>query len=92
MITSLITFLPISLGLFCQAPKIINFLPTSTIVRVGEMAARDEGYNVNARGIYFNEMRKNGKEPILGYASIGLFEDSQLLLLCHKIMDLADRL
>jgi len=54
--------------------RVQHFIPTSEIVRVGTMAARDEGYHPETEGTYLNELRtSDGREPIPGYASIGLF-------------------
>ena len=57
-----------------------RIIPTSEIVRVASMAARDEGYNPSVNGTYLNELRTaDGKEPIPGYASIGLYKDGHLV-------------
>lgn len=56
------------------------FIPTSDVVRVASMAARDEGFNVSLGGNYLDELRtKDGKEPYPGYTSIGLYQDDHLV-------------
>jgi hypothetical protein len=56
------------------------FIPTSEVVRVASMAARDEGYDPNAPGMYLDELRtKDGKEPIKGYSSIALYKHGQIV-------------
>jgi hypothetical protein len=76
---SIATLFIVSVALFVQAvPKMTYFLPTSTVVRVAGMAARDEGYEPGARGTFLDELRKNGKEPILSYTSIGLYKEAHL--------------
>jgi|WetSurSiteA1Bulk_404760.scaffolds.fasta_scaffold47221_2 hypothetical protein len=70
----------ICLALCFQGDPIVKrFLPTSEVVRVATMAALDEGFNPAAHGIYLHELRKNGKEPIPGYTSIGLYKDAHLI-------------
>jgi hypothetical protein len=69
----------ISLVLCFQTVSISRFMPTSEVVRVAAMAAQDEGYNPDVKGTYLDELRKNGKEPIPGYASIGLYKDGHLI-------------
>lgn len=60
--------------------RVQHFIPTSEIVRIGAMAARDEGYDPDVEGTYLNELRTpEGKEPIPGYASIGLFVHGHLV-------------
>jgi hypothetical protein len=55
-------------------PNVTRFLPTSELVRVASMAARDEGYNVEAQGIYLDELRTaNCRPPLPGYDSIALY-------------------
>ncbi len=57
-------------------PKVIHFIPTSEVVRVSTMAARDEGYDPLRRGIFLHELRTaDCKSPIQGYESISLFEN-----------------
>ncbi|MBM3790644.1 MAG: hypothetical protein FJW35_09890 [Acidobacteria bacterium] len=56
------------------------FMPTSTVVRIASMAARYEGYDSEARGTYLDELRaRDGKEPLPGYSSIGLYKDGHLI-------------
>jgi hypothetical protein len=50
-------------------------IPTSEVVRVATMAARDEGYDPNAPGMFLDELRLNGKEPVEGYTSIALYKN-----------------
>jgi hypothetical protein len=70
----------VSLAFLVQAvPKITRFIPTSDVVRIGEMASRDEGYDPEEAGTYLDVLRKNGKEPIPGYASIGLYKDGHMV-------------
>jgi hypothetical protein len=58
----------------------IHFIPTSDVVRVAWMAARDEGYDPNAIGTFLDELRTaDGKEPLPGYTSIGLYVDVKLV-------------
>ena len=59
--------------------EIHRFIPTSTVVRVASMAANDEGYKVGEKGCYLDELRVDGKEPLPGYTSIGLYLDSRLI-------------
>jgi len=78
---SILALAIVSIALSTQtAPKIIHFMPISTIVRVAEMAARDEGYNLDAEDIFLDIMQgKDRKEPIPGYKSIGLYRDGHLV-------------
>jgi hypothetical protein len=55
------------------------FIPTSQVVRVASMAARDEGYDPYATGMYLDELRNDGKEPIEGYTSIALYKNGQIV-------------
>ncbi|MFI5097049.1 MAG: hypothetical protein ACHQT6_03655 [Candidatus Acidiferrales bacterium] len=66
---------------FCSAAQQVQrFISTSGVVRVASMAARDEGYNPDAEGIYLNELRTaDGKEPIQGYSSIALYKHGHLV-------------
>jgi hypothetical protein len=60
--------------------QVHHFIPTSEVVRVASMAARDEGYNPNIEGTFLDELRtQDGKEPYPGYASIGLFHNGHLV-------------
>ncbi len=74
----MIAFGEILVALAVAAPQTLPesyLLPTSEIVRVANMVARDEGFKLDADGIYLNELRTaEGKEPIDGYASIGLYQ------------------
>ena len=57
-------------------PKVIRFIPTSELVRVTTMAARDEGYDPLRKGTYLDELRTaDCKNPIQGYESIALFQN-----------------
>jgi len=58
--------------------KQIHIIPTSDVVKVAWMAARDEGYDPNAVGTFLDELRVKGTEPIEGYTSIGLYVNVQL--------------
>ena len=70
----------IFLALCFQAIATIkHFLPTSTVVRIAAMAARDEGYNPDAQGVFLDELRTDGKEPIAGFTSIGLYKGGHLI-------------
>jgi hypothetical protein len=60
--------------------RVQHFIPTSEVVRIGGMAARDEGYYPDVQGTYLSELRNaEGKEPIPGYASIGLYVHGHLV-------------
>ena len=57
-------------------PRVIHFIPTSELVRVATMAARDEGNNPSGEGIYLDELRTaDCKNPIPGYESIALYQN-----------------
>lgn len=57
-----------------------HFIPTSEVVRVSKMAAQDEGYSLATATFYLDELRtKEGREPIAGYTSIGLYKGGRLL-------------
>jgi len=57
-----------------------RFIPTSTLVRIASMTARNEGYDPEAAGIYLDELRTpDGKEPLAGYSSIGLYKNGHLI-------------
>jgi hypothetical protein len=71
-------FLPLILAVAVaassQQPKATVFIPTSEVVRIATMAARDEGYNPYAKGMFLDELRTaEGQEPQPGYASIALY-------------------
>ena len=60
--------------------QVDRFIPTSGVVRVASMAARDEGYDPDAAGTYLDELRtRDGKEPYPGYASIGLYHNGHMV-------------
>jgi len=62
------------------SPKVLHFIPTSEVVRVASMAARDEGYHPEKESTYLDELRTaSGKEPIDGYTSIGLYVNDDLV-------------
>jgi hypothetical protein len=55
-------------------------IPTSEEVRVASMAARDEGYSIDNEGTFLDEMRTpDGKQPHLGYLTIVLYSDGDLI-------------
>jgi hypothetical protein len=44
------------------------------------MAALDDGFDVRTTGVYLDELRtRDGKEPIPGYASIGLYKGGHIV-------------
>lgn len=56
------------------------FIPTSTVVRVASMTARYEGHDPEAPGTFLDELRTpDGKEPMAGYTSIGLYKNGHLI-------------
>jgi hypothetical protein len=56
------------------------FMPTSTVVKIASMAARYEGHDPEGRGIYLDELRtREGKEPLPGYTSIGIYRNGHLI-------------
>lgn len=60
--------------------QVQRFLPTSQVVKIAGMAARDEGYNPESSNVFLDNLRrKDGSEPISGYASIGLYKDDHLV-------------
>lgn len=60
--------------------RVQHLIPTSEVVRIGAMAARDEGYDPDVEGTYLSELRTtDGKEPIPGYTSIGLYVHGHLV-------------
>lgn len=60
--------------------EIHRFIPTSTVVRVASMAASDEGHKVGVQGCYLDELRgEDGKEPMPGYTSIGLYKHGHMI-------------
>ena len=63
-----------------QQPKVTVFIPTSEVVRIATIVARDEGYNPYARGMFLDELRTaEGKEPQPGYASIALYRNGHII-------------
>jgi hypothetical protein len=57
-----------------------RFIPTSTVVRIASMTARYEAYDPEAPGVYLDELRTpDGKEPMAGYTSIGLYKNGHLI-------------
>jgi hypothetical protein len=57
-----------------------RFIPTSTLVKIGSMTARYEGYDPEAPSVYLDELRTpDGREPLAGYTSIGLYKDGHLI-------------
>ena len=60
--------------------QLSHFIPTSEVVRIATMAARDEGFVVGNSGTYLDELRTaDGKEPIPGYTSIGLYKQGHIV-------------
>jgi len=66
---------PSILSICLYSQKVAYFIPTSEAVRIGWMAARDEGYALQKQSEwYLDELRaKDGKEPYDGYTSIALY-------------------
>ena len=62
-----------------QTAQVQHFVPTSELVRVGRMAARDEGYDPDAEGTYLDQLGIDGKYPVSGYSSIGLYRHGHLV-------------
>ena len=67
---------------FCallQVPKPIAridvFLPTSEVLHIAEMAARDEGFDVQNKKLFFFDLQTtaDGKEIVPGYVSMGFY-------------------
>ena len=59
-----------------QPPRVTHFIPTSELVRVASMAARDEGRNPDAEGAYLQELHgPDGRGLFPGYNSIALYEN-----------------
>lgn len=60
--------------------QVQRFLPTSQVVMVASMAARDEGYRQDSGNVFLDVLRtKDGKEPYPGYSSIGLYQSDHLI-------------
>jgi hypothetical protein len=67
--------------------QVRRFIPTSEVVAVATMAARNEGYNPDLQGTYLHELRTaDGKEPYAGYTSIALYHDG------HPVRDYSIRI
>jgi hypothetical protein len=55
--------------------KVNVFLPTSSVLHLAEMAAKDEGFPINNEKLFFFDLitGKEGKELVPGYISIGFY-------------------
>ncbi len=64
--------------LFTQQPRPTVFIPTSEVVRVAQIIAQDEGYDIRKKSIYFDLLQTRDGKPLLdGYTSIGFYIDAQ---------------
>jgi hypothetical protein len=55
------------------------FTPTSELLRVSEMAARDEGFKIDNNGLFFFDVAttSEGKQLVRGYTSMGFYGNGQ---------------
>jgi hypothetical protein len=57
-----------------EAPKIVIHVTTSDAVKVAQMIAKDEGYDIkNDRLYYFDLLESQGQPLLRGYTSVGFY-------------------
>ena len=82
----LIARLGLELLLLIQAPQTSKpqhkvFLPTSDAVDIARQVAKDQGYSIANRSMYFFDlmMTESGKPALPGYVTLGFYGNSNLL-------------
>lgn len=68
------------LGLLFSTPAQQFILPTSQLVKIASVAARGDGYDLSAPGIFLDELKTSDHyDPLPGYSSIALYVNNHIV-------------